>query len=268
MPSAHTLQYWRNICKQYHSFSTNRTYTNLLEETASGLLADVLAQTTAENEKMHLYSLEVFAAFCMYTAACKLGCNDDICNDKADDILEKLYKRILNYLKRNNVQGVSCTHLCNTIGATARNLRRDEIRKGMTQLVRYNQAGERIVTRVRRNISIDGELNRQMDEELATPAEWEEIVEGGYKLLRDHERYHMLEQAILICRKKDIISEEALVNICYFFGIGDGYPRLKNMEIAKKLGKSEGYVSKQRNQALRKIDDFVRHNKEFGDVIL
>ena len=273
MPPPQTLQFWRNICNQYHSFSRNRTYTNLLDRTASGLLADVLAKTTTENKKMHFYSLEVFAAFCMYTAVKKFADHKrrligENANDIADDVLEKLYKRILNYLKRNNVQGVSCTHLRNTIGLATDNLVKDEIRKELSQRSYCDQKGEKIVTRVRRNFSIDGELSREFDEELATPGVWEEIVEGGYKLLQDHERYRMLEQAILTCREKEIISEEAFMNICYFFGIGDGYPHLKNKEIAEKLGKSDGYVSRQRNQALKKIEDFIRQNKELRDAII
>ena len=255
-------EYWRRICNEYHSFSKDKTYTNLLEKTASGLLADVLAKTTAENERMHLHSLEVFAAFCMYTAVQKLAIHKNWRawrDDKdVEDILEKLYKKILKVLKENE-HAISGLHLRNTIGLAAENLMRGEIRKRLCRQTRYNQDGQKIVEKRWRNLSID--------EILAVPGVWEEIVDGGYKLLLDHERYQMLERAILRCREKNIISEEALMNICYFFGIGDGYPRLRNGEIAKKLGKKDAYVSRQRNQALKAIHDFIDKNKEFRDAI-
>ena len=92
-----------------------------------------------------------------------------------------------------------------------------------------------------------------------------EIFHNADEDMRKEEMLVMLDEVLDECRARKILSEEDLQIICHTYGYGEGYELLKNQEIAQKLNRSDGYVTKHREAALKKLYAFLLEKKKKND---
>lgn len=232
---------------QYTSFTTNKVYTDLLGKTASGLLKDVAASTSKlsyKEREHHEYSLEVFAAFCMYFCVTKLRESNfrNMDPDRIQDTVSTVYDRMLKRIKNDLQNGGECHFVRNLIKGSAVNAMIDIYRKE-GRYVPLPEPGDDF-----------------------SGSDLERLLAGGMETIRRVERLDALEMALAEAAHEGIISRDELASICHFYGFGDGFKRLSNMEIAAKLGISEGRASTMRKDAINRLRDFIMDTPDLRDL--
>lgn len=243
---------------QYRSFTTGKIYTDLLGKTASGLLKDAAAETgslSAQDIKQHKYSLEVFAAFCMYFCLTQIKSsfrNVDL--NLAQDAVCTVYGRILKRIKRDLEEKGECRFVRNLIKCSAINAMLDLIREES----RYVPA------------RFDDEAPEKPDKELGSvPQEiWITLGDGAADAMEKQRKLATLTLALAQAKEKGILTQKELQAVCHYFEFGDGFKKLSNHEIALKLGCSDPHATELRKNGLRKLYDYIRNTPELGEEIL
>lgn len=236
---------------RYHSFTTGKTYMNLLGQTASGLLKDAAAKTaelSLEQRKQHEYSLNVFAAFCMYFCLTKIRDHygKNVAYSRGGDVVNTVYRKVLKHIREDLETNGESRNVRNLIKRSAVNAMKDIFEKGE----RYVGIGEG---------SDDdfGKLSEQLIDDL---------LAGMESVRHDFERMEALERAIYKASKQKVLTKDELRVICHFYGYGNGFEKLSNHEIAQKLGCSDGAATKLRKKALEKLYLFLKETPEFNEI--
>ena len=242
---------------QYHSFTTDKTYTDLLGKTASGLLKDAAAETaelSLEQRKKHEYSLNVFSAFCMYFCVTKIEAyfGEKIARSLAGDAVNTVYERILKRIRRDLEKTGESHFVRNLIKRSAVNAMKDILEK--------NNSGSTVGFDESEYAENDDEFD-EIDDELA-----EELTDGILGTIQQSERLTALERAINKAAKEKILTKKELLAICHFFGYGNGFKKLSNHAIAQKLGCSDAQASRLRKNACIKLYHFLRETPEFNEI--
>lgn len=252
--------------RKYRSFTTldddgqRREYDLRMNETATGLLRDVIATTRRLSEvQQHEkeFSLEAFAAYCMYICATRCARGVDL-----DDVMSALYQEALDWLKKHLENG-DLWSFHSFLASRALLRYRTILRKGHITITRTDEAtGEKTQVRVPRMESLENENGGENDGGLRlNPKALKLILEDGARGLVQEVNRADVNSAIAFCREQGELTQEQVVILCHAYGLGDGYELLKQTEIAKKLGKSNAYVSRQLNQA---IDVLRRCDKKYN----
>ena len=245
------LQAMSNFKEEYHSFTTNKTYTDLLGKTASGLLKDVAKDTmelSYEDREQHKYSKEVFAAFCMHFCAKEImeKFKSRKAKNLAGDVVYTVYERILKRIKRDLEKKGECSFVRNLIMCSADNVMKDLLKKGDRYLQLADESDkdfEEVPYRVRVT-----------------------LVDKAFEAMRNNEKLTAVEQALSQVYKCNILSKDELFSICSFFGLGDGFKKLSNHEIAQILKCSDSVASKRRTEAIRKLRDFINNSRKYKEI--
>ena len=256
-----------NRFKRYRSFTTfdddgqRREYILNMPETATGLLRDVVATTTrltAEQKREKKFALEAFAAYCMHILATKCA------KMPLDDVMFQVYEEALKWLKKhfNDPNRVSFhAFLINR----AKWRYRDILRKGRITITEIDEAtGEKKKVKVSREVSLeiagnDGEDSKT--DAVPNPEVIDDILTTGADALVTETRIAAVNYAIELCRRKGELSQEDVDILCYKFGLGDGYEPLKQCEIAKKLGKSNAYITRSLDRTYDILASCIKEHK-------
>lgn len=235
---------------QYHSFTTDKTYTDLLGKTASGLLKDAAAETaklTWEQRKQHEYSLNVFSAFCMYFCLTKIKdrFGSNIANSCGGDAVSTVYGRVLKHIKKDLEQTGESRYVRNLIRHSASNAMKDILKKDD----RY----------------VGIEEGCEDDFEKLPGRIFMALIDGAECTMHDFEKLTTLERAIAKAAKQKVLTKDELRTICHYFGYGNGFKKLGNHEIAQILGCSDPQATRLRQKALEKIYHFLKKTAEFNE---
>ena len=241
--------------EQYHSFTTDKTYTDLLGRTASGLLRDAAAKTAelpSDLKKKHKDAQEVFAAFCMYFCLEKIRRSfKETDPSLAGDTVTPVYLKILKRIRRDLEEKGECSYVRNLVRISADHAMLDILRTEKRYVSLADLAGD----------TAEDEYEKLPPDILA------DLIDGTNKAIRESERAAAMQRAIAAAAKKKILTRNELLVVCHSFGYGNGFKKLKNLEIAKKLGRSDGTVSKIRKTALRKLRDFLENDPEACEIL-
>ncbi len=253
--------------RRYKSFTTldddgqRREYNLYMTETATGLLRDVIATTrrlSEEQQHEKEFSLEAFAAYCMYICATRCAPGVDL-----DDVMSKLYMEALKWLREHFENGDLWSF--HSLLASRAFLRyRDILKKGHITIKETDEATgkEKKVKGNFRCESLEDANAGENDGGLRLKRKvLKKIVEDSARALVREVNRADVNSAIAFCREQGELTQEQVVILCHAYGLGDGYELLKQTEIAKKLGKSNAYVSRQLNQA---IDTLRRCDREYN----
>ena len=244
---------------EYRSFTTDKTYTNLIGQTASGLLKDAAAKTaqlSADKAKQHLYAQNVFAAFCMHFCVTTIRARfRDIDLTRAGDVVSTVYKRILARIRRDLEEKGESRYVRNLIRRSSYNAMLD------------------LFDREDRDPNIDDwrskdskDTNEMLDDIPANVLD--EMFSEAAEAMGKERRLNILVRALAQAGKKGVLSKDELFAICSYFGVGDGYKKLKNKEIAKKLGCSDSRVTKLRENGLENLRQYIRDTPELREEFL
>ena len=235
----------------YRSFTTGKEYTDLLGQTASGLLKDVAAKTeelTSEDKARHKVSLEVFAAFCMYFCADRIrNSRLEKKSDRAGDVVNTVYQRILKRVRKDLESGTPLHYVRVLIRCSAQNAMYDIIRDENRH-----------------------SFSESCEEEAASMPRAEicrALVDGAADAIRKHRELYLVERAIAKMAKRKLLTEEDIFSICSFYNLGDGFEKLGNQDIAKKFGISDAKASKLRKKAVEKLADFIKTDPELKEEL-
>lgn len=230
---------------QYRSFTTGKTYTNLLGKTATGLLKDVVAKTetlSEQEKKQHKYSLEVFALFCMYFCIKKITSgfqNADL--TLCQDTVSRVYLKVLKHIKKDMEKDGESLFVRKLIQGSAKKCMFDLLEK------EGHYAG------------LDDGSSDEMDEELkAVPGVIRVVlVDGTLEAIKNEELRKALNAALDQADKKGILSKKELYAICHYYGFGEGFKKLSNHEIAVKLGCSDSQATKLRHDGIERLRKYI-----------
>ena len=254
----------------YRSFSTNRTYTNLLGKTATGLLLDAAATTEVlpkEQRWRHKYSLEVFAAFCMYFCIKKITANfSSIDYDLAQDVVSVVYRKVLTRIKKDLEAGVECHFVRNLIKRSAQNAMIDILRREGKYVLVDDLAERASGTRTGDDGPEDDGFPEAAARETGGDAPEDDVPEsiavellcGTCSALKKERLLFIVESAIEETREKGILTDDDVENICCYYQFGDGFEKLSNNELAAKFDCKPPTVSQRRKKALQKLRDYIQ----------
>ena len=234
-----------NRFKRYRSFTTfdddgqRSEYILNMPDTATGLLRDVVATTrrlSAEQKREKKFALEAFAAYCMHILATKCA------KMPLDDIMAKVYFEALEWLKKYfDKPGRVSFHAFLINRAKCRY--RDILRKGGI------------------TVPLEAEQGREGDDSGLDPEVVKKILEEAARAMVTETRIGAVNYAIELCRRKGELSQEDVDILCYKYGLGDGYEPLKQCEIAKKLGKSNAYITRSLDRTYDILASYIKdHN--------
>lgn len=245
------LQAMSNFKEEYHSFTTNKTYTDLLGKTASGLLKDVAKDTmelSYEDREQHKYSKEVFAAFCMHFCAKEImeKFKSRKAKNLAGDAVYTVYERILRRIKRDLETKGESSYVRNLIMCSTNNVMKDLFKKEYKYVQLADESDkdfEEVPYRVRVT-----------------------LVDNAFEAMRNIEKLTAVEQTLLQVYERNIISKEDLFSICSYYGLGDGFKKLSNHEIAQIFKCSDSVASRRRAEAIRKLRDFIKNSRKYKEI--
>ena len=260
----------RRFGDKYKSFTTNKTYQNLLGQTATGLIKDAAARTeklTSEEIKKHLYAQELFAAFVMYFCVDKIRKQPKTFDKTlAGDTVSSVYQRILTRVRKD----------LETTGESlyVRNLIKNSADHEMKSLLGKDALGGiRQIPKEDKPIVKSGfkEIEKP-DKNGKIPDKFSKIVAtGAWGDLLRYYKYKALEKALVAAVRSKEISQKELDVLCYSFGLGDGYckedgNRYSNNEIAGIFNISASAISQSRKKALKKLFNFI-NSSEWRDAL-
>ena len=236
---------------RYHSFTTDKTYTDLLGKTASGLLKDAAAKTaelSLEQRKQHEYSLNVFSAFCMYFCLTKIRAHygENIAHSCDEDVVTPLYGRILDRIRTDLETKGESLFVRKLIKRSGVNAVKDIFEKNK-KYVPVGPGSEDDFAPVSKSI-----LNI--------------LIDGAAAAMYDSERLAALERAIVQAKKQKVLTKDEVSIICHHSGFGNGFKKLSNHEIAQKLGCSDAQATKLRQAACRRLYHFLKETPEFNEI--
>ena len=235
---------------KYHSFTTNKIYTDLLGKTASGLLKDVAAKTaelSLEQRKQHEYSLNVFSSFCTYFCLTKIEdrYGSNIAHSRGGDVVSTVYGRILKRIRMDLEKTGESRFVRNLIKRSAVNAMKDILEKD------------------NRYIGIEEEY--EDDVEKLSGKTFQSLIDGTECAMHNFEKLTALERAIAKAAKQKVLTKDELRTICHYFGYGNGFEKLSNHEIAQKLGCSDAQATRLRQNALKKMFRFLKETPELNE---
>lgn len=239
---------------KYHSFITDRTYTDLLGQTASGLLKDAAKKTEdiseKEEKRLHDHAKNVFAAFCAYFCAQKMQSlmikyKMPSIEGRAGDVTNTVYGKILARIKSDLEKYGECRYVRNLIKRSANNALIDIFRKE----------------------GIYVPMPKDFEDEEKVPNEIAETIIGGaWEAMQNKELADALNAAIKMAYESKVLSKDETKAICYYYGLGNGFSKLPNGEIAKKLHCTQGYATKIRQRGIARLAAFIKNKPEFRGV--
>ena len=92
------------------------------------------------------------------------------------------------------------------------------------------------------------------------------LVDNAFEAMRNIEKLTAVEQTLLQVYKHNIISKDDLFSICSYYGLGDGFKKLSNHEIAQILKCSDSVASRRRAEAIRKLRDFINNSRKYKEI--
>ena len=92
-------------------------------------------------------------------------------------------------------------------------------------------------------------------------------MNGAADAIRKHRELYLVEKAIAKMAKRKLLTDDDVFSICSFYNLGDGFEKLGNQDIAKKLGISDAKASKLRKKAVEKLADFIKTDPELKEEL-
>ena len=229
--------------REYTSFTTldddgqRKKYDLYMPETATGLLRDVIATTkrlTTEQRVEKAVTLEAFAAYCMYICATRCARWVNV-----GEAIPEVYRESLKWLKKY-FDKTDMVPFHNFLIGRARKRSIDILRRGGIRM--RGADGEPVPLREDGTIETDDkELRDSFDENVA--------AEAARRLVLEFDRADV-NRAIKACFEQEKLTKDEVTILCHVYGLGDGFDQLSQTEIARKLKKSDSYVSRHLNDAI------------------
>ncbi len=262
--------------KQYESFSSTPNHPNghvhyddlmaASAKTASGLLYDAVATTarlSLEERRKHKYAQEVLAAFCLHYCVVALSNPVRYCYVGADiaiEVSEKVFRCIMGFIKRKIDEGVHIVNLRKYLIDMACKKSRNAFRK------KYAKDPETGLWSAKID-SVPLEDKDEENEEYIKTTVVNHILQKAKEQMDKEDVIADLGTAIDECYGRKILTKEEVIIICHSYGLGEGYERLTQREIAKKLGRKENedasFVSRHLTKALTKLGHFIMQEKDY-----
>ena len=250
-----------NVIENYRNYKSvtckdengkNREY-DLCDSTVIpiGLLRDIAVSETELSAAESKYAWQVFSAYCMYLAAKKIGC------EKAEEVVS--YNFILN--------AANCAEMCmkegkyngfNRLFSNCLYWRKiDGQRKNLTK-VKNSKSDAKTKWQPR---TIPWEIqNKKTDEFEIIPEVNVLLNKQSIRMTQKAENVELVRDSLKACRKNNLLSQKQFDMICHKFGIGENHKLLKQTQIAKKYGVTDGYVSRTLSDAYDVLKEFMLDN--------
>jgi len=157
---------------------------------------------------------------------------------------------VLNRIKSDLETKGECLFVRNLIRCSARNAMFDQIEIN------------------NRYVELDDGSSDDTDEDLKSISKAVRIVlvDGTADAIAQHERLTTTIKALAQAGKEGILSKKELYAICHFYGVGDGFKKLSNHEIAVKFKCSDPQASKLRDNGIKKMYRYIKDTSEFREM--
>ena len=234
--------------REYTSFTTldnagqQKVYDLYMPETATGLLRDVIAKTsqlTPEQRVKKAVTLEAFAAYCMYICATRCARWVNV-----GEAIPEVYLEMVEWLK-NHLENGNMKSFHSYLARRARWRYRDILKKGGLRM--KGSKGKPVPLREDGTIETD-------DKELRDKYHVKIAAEAARAMVLEIDRVDV-NRAIDVCFEQGKLTKDEVKILCHMYGLGDGYKLLSQTEIARKLKKSDAYVSRHLYEALNVLRD-------------
>ena len=255
------FKFMRDVIKNYRNYKSftcvdengkNCEY-NLCDTSVIpiGLLRDIAVSETELSVAESKYAWEVFSAYCMYLAVCKIG-DREAEEAVSYEFIKEAAENAKTCMKTGKYNGFK--QLFNNL-LYWRSI--DEHRKTNKKAKTSGSDGEtqcqsrtiplEMVNKENGDIEIIGEVNQILYTQSIREAQKAENVE-------------LVHESLNACRKNNLLSQIQFDMICHKYGIDNNYELLSQTQIAEKYGVSDSCVSKTLSQAYDILRKFIEDN--------
>ena len=241
---------------EYKSFITDKEYlvyikesdSQLIIDRASGLLRDAAATTTRllregkfDEVDQHRYAQSYLAALAMFYCYKRSSKKGDIFSDVYSNILETVKQA----LKDNEFEKLNLGEL---------------LRKKYNRIINKQNYVNRKAAEKFASLTATDEDGKEYDVVA-------DVLQGVGYGINWHRFQNLINTLIFSAVDEKIIDEDEAQIICYSFGLGEGFDKTANKDIAEKMGIdcTPSNITQRRKKALRQLEEFAETLNDGND---